>query len=88
MSACVDARLLHYVPMLLFDLFRAMSACSTSGRGFRSRGLFGCCRFNQIWMLFLLCRCFRTGVSILGSRLGGQPVLRSLCALQVAVALF
>ena len=31
------------------------------GEGFRSRGLFGCCRFNQIWMLFLLCRCFRTG---------------------------
>ena len=23
MSACVDARLFHYVPMLLFDLFRA-----------------------------------------------------------------
>ena len=31
------------------------------GRGFRSRGLFGCCRFNQIWMLFLFRRCFRTG---------------------------
>ena len=27
----------------------------------------------------------QNGVSVLGSRWGGQPVLRSLCALQVAV---
>ena len=30
----------------------------------------------------------QNGVSVLGSRWGGQPVLRSLCALQVAVVLF
>ena len=32
MSACVDARLFHYVPMLLFDLFRA-SPCWLAALG-------------------------------------------------------
>ena len=37
MSACVDARLLHYVPMLLFDLFRASPCWLAALRG----GAFG-----------------------------------------------
>ena len=40
---------------------------------------------TQIFLHLVFCRCFRTGVSIRGSRLGGQPVFRSLCALEVAV---
>ena len=37
MSACVDARLFHYVPMLLFDLFRASPCWLAALRG----GAFG-----------------------------------------------
>ena len=50
-------------------------ACSTSGSG-----ELGCFRFRQIWLLFVFCRCFRTGCQSQARGGGGQPVLRSLCA--------
>ena len=47
--------------LICFALHRVGLQHLGRGRDFRSRGLFGCCRFNQIWMLFLFRRCFRTG---------------------------
>ena len=70
MSACVDAR----VPLLLFDLFRASP-----------------CWLAALWLLqvqanlvaFRVLPMLQNGVSVLGSRWGGQPACFALSRLRL-----
>ena len=55
------------------------------GEGLSEQRALGCFRFNANLVALRVLPMLQNGVSVLGSRWGGQPVLRSLCALQVAV---